>query len=306
MNEIFKDVTGYEGLYEVSNLGNVYAKERIVKTSLGRLRRFPKKFKDPQYVPNSSYRYVTLYKNNKSKSYNICELVAAAFMEGYVYGTPLYHIDQDVNNDCINNLSIVVPPILNKYQGLDDFEILEGEIFVPIKGYEDLYEISNKGRLKILAKYVRGKNDRWIYKKCTISSHVYSKEEYYMFTLYDKFQNLRYVSVHRLVADHFIPNPKNLPYINHIDGDKKNNDVSNLEWCNAKYNATHAAGLGLLNWSVTNRSHESPVICLTDGKEFKSIAAASRYYNVSYNRLQQNICHGSGKLGDLCFKYLYK
>lgn len=55
----------------------------------------------------------------------------------------------------------------------------------------------------------------------------------------------KHFSVHRLVATAFIPNPENLPQINHIDGNKDNNHVSNLEWCDNSYNQRHATNLGL-------------------------------------------------------------
>lgn len=61
--------------------------------------------------------------------------------------------------------------------------------------------------------------------------------------------------VHRLVAQAFIPNPQKLPQVNHIDGNKKNNNIENLEWCSNKYNIEEAWKLGL---ATGKRSEKSP------------------------------------------------
>lgn len=53
------------------------------------------------------------------------------------------------------------------------------------------------------------------------------------------FPNKKSVRIHRLVAESFIPNPKNLPQVNHIDGNKSNNNISNLEWCDNRTNTIH-------------------------------------------------------------------
>lgn len=65
------------------------------------------------------------------------------------------------------------------------------------------------------------------------------KDGYHVISL-SKNNNPKYFYLHRLVAEHFVPNPENKKYVNHKDGDKSNNHASNLEWCTASENSQHA------------------------------------------------------------------
>ena len=95
------------------------------------------------------------------------------------------------------------------------------EIWKDIEGYEGLYQVSNCGRVRSL----------WLGKEKVLQP-VKHKNGYLFVSLGRK----KIISIHRLVAEAFIPNPDNLPQVNHRDENKENNNVDNLEWCDAKYN----------------------------------------------------------------------
>ena len=100
------------------------------------------------------------------------------------------------------------------------------EIWKDIEGYEG-YQVSNMGRVRSFK-----------YGKVRILKPVANKNGYLKVQLY-KNNSLKTIFIHRLVAMAFIPNPNNLPQVNHKDEDKTNNIVSNLEWCDAKYNSNY-------------------------------------------------------------------
>ena len=83
---------------------------------------------------------------------------------------------------------------------------------------------------------------------------LYKREDKYGY-LYVRLSidgNSKHRTIHRLVAETFLPNKQNLPQINHKDGNKKNNKVSNLEWCTQKHNMQHAIKTGL--WKPYDRT----------------------------------------------------
>lgn len=109
------------------------------------------------------------------------------------------------------------------------------EIWKDIEGYEGRYRISNKGRVLSLNRYKQNHTKKQYVEEKIISNYINKKNGYvYVYLCKDgKYKNCR---IHRLVAETFIPNPNGFPQVNHIDGDKTNNVVSNLEWCTASYN----------------------------------------------------------------------
>lgn len=108
------------------------------------------------------------------------------------------------------------------------------EVWRDIPNYEDLYQVSNFGRVKSLPKQCGWRCS----KECKIIQSRFDKDEYLIINLY-KNKKMKTCKVHRLVALAFIPNPENLPIINHKDQNTQNNYVENLEFCDYQYNATY-------------------------------------------------------------------
>lgn len=105
------------------------------------------------------------------------------------------------------------------------------EIWKDIEGYEGKYQISNFGRVKSL-NYKRA-NCQKVLKECVGSKG-------YLSACLCKNGIAKYYLIHRLVAKSFLDNPKKYPEINHLDGNKQNNKVNNLEWCTRKQNVEHS------------------------------------------------------------------
>jgi hypothetical protein len=170
------------------------------------------------------------------------------------------------------------------------------EIWKDIAGLEGLYQISNKGRLKSLREdKINGR----------ILSVKNSKGWYLAINLIDRNGRRKTYRIHRLVAEAFIPNPQNKPEVNHKDGNKQNNDVSNLEWVTPQENIRHAIkhnpnmlkGMNIYNRFIRPRT----ILQLSfDGKilaEYRNSKEAEKATGVCYRNILQVASKDEYKLG---------
>lgn len=118
------------------------------------------------------------------------------------------------------------------------------EVFKPVSGYGGAYEISNLGNVRSVTRKVIRRNGRVISIKGKDMA-MRTDEKGYMRVCLNNNGKTKRVAVHRLVAMAYLPNPDNKPQINHIDGNKGNNCVWNLEWCTNGENQKHAYRTGL-------------------------------------------------------------
>lgn len=129
------------------------------------------------------------------------------------------------------------------------------EIWKDIEDYEGYYQISNFGR-------VRNRYKKLI--KANISSVGYP------WVCLQKDYSRKWKTIHRLISLHFIPNPDNLPQVNHKNGIKTDNRVENLEWCTVSYNSHHAYDTGL-KMSSKGESHGMVKLSENNVKEIRKL-----------------------------------
>lgn len=149
------------------------------------------------------------------------------------------------------------------------------EEWVDIKGYENIYQVSNLGRIKSLA---REGNNRT--KKDRIMRQYVGKTGYRQVRLC-KNNKTKLYKVHILIARAFIDNPCNYPIINHKDGDKLNNEISNLEWCSCSHNIKHSYEKGLRKTKqVVQKSKDNLFV-----KRWFNISEASKTTNIPHSSI---------------------
>lgn len=176
------------------------------------------------------------------------------------------------------------------------------EIWKDINGYEGLYQVSNFGRVKGLCRY----DSRGNLRAERILKPTPTTDGYLRVHLSRKGEK-RKRPIHRLVAQAFIPNPENKPQVNHIDEDKKNNVVTNLEWNTPKENINH--GTSLYRRSLAQRKTQVGkaiiAIDIANGEynEYYSINECTRQLNINPAGIRQVLLGNYKQTKGFTFKY---
>ena len=157
-----------------------------------------------------------------------------------------------------------------------------------IKGYEKLYAVTSCGRV-------------WSYRSKRFLKLIPAKDGYRKVNLYDKDGKMRTFQVHRLVAQAFLPNPDDLPEINHKDEVKDHNWLFNLEWCDKVYNANY----GTRTERVVCKTRKT-VYCIELDKIYRGTLIASLETGARRDSII-NACNGKQKTaGGYHWRYIGK
>lgn len=182
------------------------------------------------------------------------------------------------------------------------------EIWKPIPGYEKYYEVSNRGNVRSVS-YFNSKAKKVIPR---ILPHILSQEithDGYHRVVLCKDKIKKHMSVHRLVAMAFHPNPKNLPEVNHINEDTHDNCAENLCWCTGKENSNHGTlPVRMKIWQTNNPKRSKAVVQMSaDGVEiasFLSTREAERQTGIACEQISR-CCKGRNHHAG-GFKWKYK
>ena len=256
---IWKTIEGYENLYVINNYGLIIGTVRSRVLQVGR-----------RFV---SHR-VGLTKNAETKTLCLEKLLLEIFPEGEV----------KFNSAMASVINHLPNP---KSQDLD------GEIWKPIVEFTPKFMVSNMGRVKLIGDTSKNSGtSRGAVVKDQVLVTRKDPSGYIIVSLY--YENNNYLRrVHRLVAEAFLPNPDNLPVVNHIDGNKSNSKLCNLEWVSILDNMAHAIQTGLRDGHGIFTSDEVAAILNSYNTSDVSQTELARFYGVSVSVISNIVNHKS-------------
>ena len=150
-----------------------------------------------------------------------------------------------------------------------------------IEGYEGLYSITSCGKV-------------WSHRRNKFLKPRVQRDGYLLVNLIKDKKQITF-QLHRLVAMAYLPNPQNLPCINHKDENKKNNNINNLEWCDHQYNSKYYFERHAQNTGRTIGMNGKKIICVETGEIYPSINFAARELGIDQGTLSKVVNKKDGR-----------
>lgn len=278
MKEIWKDIKGYENVYQISNLGHVRTVDRQIH--------YLSKYGNPSSafrrgLPIKAETKVTLSKHDIRY---LDRLVLETFNDIQLTDwDEITHLDGDHKNNALSNLTW-------------HYILLEDREWRDVVGAEGLYKVSEYGDV-IRCPRVQSTKQGNMSVPCMTMRRTPDKDGY-LRTFIVCGSLHREKGCHQYVAEAFIPNPENKPTVNHIDGNKQNNHVSNLEWATYQEQSDHAASIGLRTQNTySNRKRVKEVLsmkvrCIETGDVYDSMIEAERQLGLWFGAVSESCNKG--------------
>lgn len=322
--EEWQPVPGFEGSYEVSNMGRVRSLDRVVTCRNGMPKTIHGKILKPMVNPHG-YESVAPCIDNVNVPMLVHRLVASVFVKNPDNLPQVDHKDADKRNNCADNLRWVTAkensenrtyhyrlehPLPEQWEpNPDDVVFFETEVWRPIPGYDKEYEISSRGRVRSLDRVIeRGEGTMTIHgrevKQCLSSAG------YKIFNLHHNNKSKR-VFTHKVMGEVFLPNPNGFTEVMHKNHERTDNRTENLLWCPTRYGTLAAVRDGVIDPQKDRRGKPTPyetqrkgiAVVRDDGKRYESIAAAARDIGLSTNSVR-DVLKGCGRsCGGHTFRY---
>lgn len=297
MEEIWKPIKGYEGIYEVSSYGRVRSLDRHIVRKNDADYRLKGRVLTPKTYKRHYAKVRLIIANVSDNEYHVHRLVADAFVENPKGFPNVRHINGDIHDNRADNLEWC--------ERGDMSECEQGEEWRPAPGHEGKYEVSNLGRVRSIDHYVSREDANALHHGKMLKQYT-DKLGYKHVSMWNE-EKMKRVAVHQLVAHAFVDGWFEGAVPNHLDENPSNNRADNLAWVTQRENNNWGTRIERVQQRFIESGHARAIVQY-DLKgnfiaEYPSVQEASRQTRLNRNSINQCLWGNCKRAKQFIFKY---